>query len=342
MEKADLIAKVENYLPPEKTRSVAEASDFSAECHEGQLRLSGEPYFQHPLHTAMVLAGLKLDATCICAALLHDVIEDCGVTQQELDRRFGVDVRQLVDGVSKLSKLELQTLSPQDAGGNGSSDSAAQAENLRKMLVSMAEDIRVVLIKLADRLHNMQTLRFLPRERQLRNARETLDIYAPLAHRLGMAEIKWQLEDLSFRYLQPERYKEVSKLLTHKREERERYVASVTKSLRDQLLETGIEADVTGRPKHIYSIHKKMVKYAAQGKEFNQIYDLFALRVLVDEVKDCYAALGVIHSVWHPVPGQFDDYIANPRPNKYQSLHTTVMGAKGLPLEVQIRTYDMH
>ncbi|MFQ5872733.1 MAG: RelA/SpoT family protein [Dehalococcoidia bacterium] len=342
MDKSNLIVKVRSYLPPEKTGLVEEAVDFSAACHEGQLRLSGEPYFQHPLHTAMVLAGLKLDATCISAALLHDVIEDCGVSQDELEERFGGEVRRLVDGVSKLSKLELQALRRPDGRDDGTDDSLAKAENLRKMLVAMAEDVRVVLIKLADRLHNMQTLRSLPRERQLRNARETLDIYAPLAHRLGMADIKWRLEDLSFQYLQPEQYRQVSRLITHRREERERYIAQVTKTLQKALGDAGIEAEVTGRPKHIYSVHKKIQKYAAQGKEFDQILDLFALRVLVNQVKDCYAALGVAHSVWHPVPAQFDDYIANPRPNNYQSLHTSVMGTGGVPLEVQIRTYDMH
>ncbi len=342
MDKTDLITRAEKYLPTEKVAVIEAASDFSAECHEGQFRLSGEPYFQHPLRTAITLSDLKLDTTCICAALLHDVMEDCGVTREELDERFGMEIQRLVDGVTKLTRLEIQSMRPAFSGDNGVSHSITQAENLRKMLVAMAEDVRVVIIKLADRLHNMQTLRFLPRERQLRNARETLDIFAPLAHRLGMAEIKWQLEDLSFRYLQPQRYKEVSKLLTHKRQERERFISSLTKTVKTALAAAGIDAQVTGRPKHIYSIHKKMEKYSAQGKEFDQIYDLLALRVLVDKVADCYAALGVVHSLWHPVPGEFDDYIANPRPNNYQSLHTSVMGRGGVPLEVQIRTYEMH
>ena len=342
MDKTDLIIRAEKYLPTEKVAVIEAASDFSAECHEGQFRLSGEPYFQHPLRTAITLSDLKLDTTCICAALLHDVMEDCGVTREELDERFGMEIQRLVDGVTKLTRLEIQSMRPAFSGDNGVSHSITQAENLRKMLVAMAEDVRVVIIKLADRLHNMQTLRFLPRERQLRNARETLDIFAPLAHRLGMAEIKWQLEDLSFRYLQPQRYKEVSKLLTHKRQERERFISSLTKTVKSALAAAGIDAQVTGRPKHIYSIHKKMEKYSAQGKEFDQIYDLLALRVLVDKMADCYAALGVVHSLWHPVPGEFDDYIANPRPNNYQSLHTSVMGRGGVPLEVQIRTYEMH
>lgn len=342
MDKTDLISRVGQYLPREKTDFIGEVYDFSAECHDGQFRLSGEPYLQHPLHTAMLMADLKLDAACVAAALLHDVMEDCGVSPKELDQKFGPDVRRLVDGVSKLTKLELQALRPTNGGNARTDDSTDQAENLRKMLVAMAEDIRVVLIKLADRLHNMQTLKALPRERQLRNARETLDIYAPLAHRLGMAELKWQLEDLSFRYLQPERYREISRLLTQRRDERERYIALVTRTLREALDSAGIQADITGRAKHIYSIHKKMEKYAAQGKEFNQIYDLFALRVLVDKLQDCYSALGVAHGLWHHIPGQFDDYIANPRENSYQSLHTTVMGIRGVPLEIQIRTHEMH
>ncbi|MEE9198507.1 MAG: bifunctional (p)ppGpp synthetase/guanosine-3',5'-bis(diphosphate) 3'-pyrophosphohydrolase [Dehalococcoidia bacterium] len=342
MEKADLIAKVGKYLPPDKTSFIEEAYDFAAKCHDGQFRLSGERFIGHPLSTADLLADLKLDATCIVGALLHDVVEDCGISLEELKRRFGPEVRRLVDGVSKLTRLELQAMGRDNGTDDGAYDSTTQAENIRKMLVAMAEDIRVVLIKLADRLHNMQTLNFLPRERQLRNARETLDIYAPLAHRLGMAEIKWQLEDLAFRYLQPEEYREISRLLTQKRGERERYIAQVTRTLQEALHKVEIEAEVTGRAKHIYSIHKKMGKYIAQGKEFNQIYDLFALRVLVEGIQDCYAALGVIHNVWHPIPGQFDDYIANPRENSYQSLHTTVMGIRGVPLEIQIRTYEMH
>ena len=342
MDKTDLIVKVGKYLPPEKTVLIEEVYNFSAKCHEGQLRLSGEPFLQHPLRTATLLADMKLDATCISAALLHDVIEDCGVSSSELEKRFGPETRRLVDGVSKLSKLELQAMGRTSGSPNGSDDSMVQAENLRKMLLAMAEDIRVVLIKLADRLHNMQTLRFLPRERQLKNARETLDIYAPLAHRLGMAEIKWQLEDLAFRYLQPEHYSAISKLLTQKRAERERYIAQLTRTLREALDTAGVNAEVTGRAKHIYSIYQKMEKYAAQGKEVNQIYDLFAVRVLVEKVQDCYAALGIAHSMWHPIPGQFDDYIATPRENSYQCLHTTVMGTGGVPLEIQIRTYEMH
>ncbi|MCH8089177.1 MAG: bifunctional (p)ppGpp synthetase/guanosine-3',5'-bis(diphosphate) 3'-pyrophosphohydrolase [Chloroflexi bacterium] len=344
MNKVDLISRISEYLPSDRVEFVATAYDYSAQCHEGQYRLSGEPYLQHPLYAAMQLAKLKLDATCIASALLHDVMEDCDVSLEELEKRFGPEVGMLVNGVSKLTRLELQAIYP-NSGSNGNvHDSTAQAENLRKMLVAMAQDIRVVLIKLVDRHHNMRTLKFLPRERQLRIARETLDIYAPLADRLGMADLKWQLEDLSFRTLQPDRYREITRLITQRRGMRERYVAQVTRVLTEALGKAGVKANVTGRPKHIYSIHQKMNRYAEQGKEFDQIYDLFALRVLVDRdrVQDCYAALGVVHGLWRPIPGQFDDYVANPRENGYQSLHTTVMTGGGVPLEIQIRTSEMH
>lgn len=340
MTKEKLLTSLQRYLPGERVGFVAEAYDFAELSHEGQVRRSGEPYIHHPLSTALHLADLKLDANCIAAALLHDVLEDCDVSPEELDEKFGSEVTRLVDGVSKLTRLEL--LAIRRDNGHRMDDPATQAENLRKMLVAMAQDIRVVLIKLADRLHNMTTLRALPRQRQLNIARETLDIYAPLAHRLGMADLKWKLEDLAFRVLQPDRYREISRLLTQKREKRERYVAQVTRLLKAALDDAGIEADVTGRPKHIYSIHRKMARYAAQGKEFDQIHDLFALRVLVDKVVDCYATLGITHGIWHPIPGQFDDYIANPRENSYQSLHTSVIAEYGVPMEIQIRTYEMH
>lgn len=340
MTKEKLLTSLERYLPEDRVGFVGDAYDFAELSHEGQVRRSGEPYIQHPLSTALHLADLKLDANCIAAALLHDVLEDCDVSPEDLDDKFGPEVTRLVDGVSKLTRLEL--LAIRRDNGHGMDDSATQAENLRKMLVAMAQDIRVVLIKLADRLHNMSTLRALPRQRQLNIARETLDIYAPLAHRLGMADLKWKLEDLAFRVLQPDRYREISRLLTQKREKRERYVSQVTRLLKSALDDAGIEADVTGRPKHIYSIHRKMARYAAQGKEFDQIHDLFALRVLVDKVVDCYATLGITHGLWHPIPGQFDDYIANPRENSYQSLHTSVIAEDGVPMEIQIRTHEMH
>ena len=327
-------------MPEDRIGFVSDAYDFAELSHRGQVRKSGEPYIQHPLSIALHLSDLKLDSNCIAAALLHDVIEDCDVTPEQLDARFGPEVTRLVDGVSKLTRLELMAI--RRSNGHNIDDSATQAENLRKMLVAMAQDIRVVLIKLADRLHNMSTLRALPRQRQLNIARETLDIYAPLAHRLGMADLKWKLEDLAFRVLQPDRYREISRLLTQKRAKRERYVSQVTHLLKSALDDAGIEAEVTGRPKHIYSIHRKMAKYAAQGKEFDQIHDLFALRVLVKQVADCYGALGISHALWHPIPGQFDDYIANPRENSYQSLHTSVIAQGGVPMEVQIRTFEMH
>ena len=327
-------------MPEDRIGFVSDAYDFAELSHRGQVRKSGEPYIQHPLSIALHLSDLKLDSNCIAAALLHDVIEDCDVTPDQLDARFGPEVTRLVDGVSKLTRLELMAI--RRSNGHNIDDSATQAENLRKMLVAMAQDIRVVLIKLADRLHNMSTLRALPRQRQLNIARETLDIYAPLAHRLGMADLKWKLEDLAFRVLQPDRYREISRLLTQKRAKRERYVSQVTHLLKSALDDAGIEAEVTGRPKHIYSIHRKMAKYAAQGKEFDQIHDLFALRVLVKQVADCYGALGISHALWHPIPGQFDDYIANPRENSYQSLHTSVIAQGGVPMEVQIRTFEMH
>ena len=327
-------------MPEDRIGFVSDAYDFAELSHRGQVRKSGEPYIQHPLSIALHLSDLKLDSNCIAAALLHDVIEDCDVTPEQLDSRFGPEVTKLVDGVSKLTRLELMAI--RRSNGHNIDDSATQAENLRKMLVAMAQDIRVVLIKLADRLHNMSTLRALPRQRQLNIARETLDIYAPLAHRLGMADLKWKLEDLAFRVLQPDRYREISRLLTQKRAKRERYVSQVTHLLKSALDDAGIKAEVTGRPKHIYSIHRKMAKYAAQGKEFDQIHDLFALRVLVKQVGDCYGALGISHALWHPMPGQFDDYIANPRENSYQSLHTSVIAQGGVPMEVQIRTFEMH
>jgi GTP pyrophosphokinase len=318
---------------------VEDALEYARELHSGQTRLSGDPYIDHPVSAAKYLADLSLDGNTIAAALLHDVVEDCGVSVDELRMRFGPEVATLVDGVTKLTKLDLRSLE-ESASRPQSSD--GQAESLRKMLVAMAEDIRVVLIKLADRLHNMQTLEALPPHRRIAIAQETLDIYAPLAHRLGMGEIKWQLEDLSFRYLQPVEYKSISKLLAAKRQEREAYVQQVTDVLKRELARANFTAEVTGRPKHIFSINKKAQTYEGMGKQLGDIYDLFAVRVLVANVQDCYGVLGVVHSLWRPVPGQFDDYIANPKENGYQSLHTTVRAIGGLPVEVQVRTHDMH
>ena len=339
----ELLTRVQSYLPEDKVALVEEAYRFAAKCHNGQTRMSGGPYIGHPLQAAIVLADLHLDVTTIVAALLHDVIEDCGVTYESLELSFGDDVAKLVDGVTKLTRMNLKFSGDGDSKGATSfHDDGLKAESLRKMLVSMAEDIRVVLIKLADRLHNMRTLKSLPPDRRMAIAQETLEIYTPLAHRLGIWDIKWRLEDLAFRFLESDKYREISKLLAAKRKTRESYIAKVSETLQGGLVEAGLDAQVIGRPKSIYSIYRKIQNYAAQGKELRQIYDLYALRVLVNTKADCYSAMGVVHNQWHPMPGQFDDYIGNPKDNMYQALHTTVMCAGGMPLEVQIRTYDMH
>ena len=338
-----LIDRVVTYLPEEAADAVERAYAYADECHDGQHRKSGEPYIAHPLETALFLADLHLDDQTIVAALLHDVVEDCGVSLEEIERRFGPGVSKLVDGVTKLTRMDSRLHDPSELIPELPDDpDNLYAENLRKMLVSMAEDIRVVLIKLADRLHNMQTLDALPEEKRRRIAQETLDIYSPLAHRLGIYEIKWRLDDLSFRHLDEQKYREISKILAAKRDEREAYVENVAAMLREELEKYGIKGEVVGRPKGIYSTYLKMQKYESQGKELRDIYDLFALRVLVDTNADCYKALGVVHQVWHPVPGQFDDYIANPKENLYQALHTTVICEGGTPLEVQIKTYELH
>ena len=338
-ELAELLIKAGSYLPTGRTQLLQDAFDFAAAKHEGQKRLSGDPYIEHPLQTSLFLADLRQDAATLAAALLHDVIEDCHVPREELAQRFGPDVARLVDGVTKLARLD--ALAPAD-GGTGADDGATRAESIRKMLLAMAEDIRVVLIKLADRLHNMRSLEVHPLHRRKAIAQETLDIYAPLAHRLGIWEIKWQLEDLAFRHVHEETYRDIARLLAKGRQARERYLAQQAEVLRRALAGNGIQAEVKGRPKSIYSIYQKMGKYAEQGKDFGQIYDLYALRVLVDSHADCYNALGVVHSLWRPIPGQFDDYIANPKENLYQSLHTAVMCEGATPLEAQIRTWEMH
>ncbi|MBM3935088.1 MAG: bifunctional (p)ppGpp synthetase/guanosine-3',5'-bis(diphosphate) 3'-pyrophosphohydrolase [SAR202 cluster bacterium] len=339
-----LISKAAEYLPEDRMKIVKEAYEYAAKAHDGQMRKSGEPFIEHPLQTALYLAQLKLDPNALAAALLHDVMEDCHVPKEELAKKFGDDVARLVDGVTKLTKTEL--LAAEHGLGMSTTrtpdDNMARAASLRKMLMSLAEDIRVVLIKLADRLHNMRTLKWMPEEKRKIIAQETLDIYAPLAHRLGIWEIKWQLEDLAFQHLNPEAYKEISKMLSTKRVEREKYIDRVRMMLEEELEKAGIEAEVYGRPKHIYSIYKKAQSYATKNRTIGDIYDLFALRVLVERVQDCYAALGVIHSKWRPLPGQFDDYIANPKDNLYQSLHTAVLCEDALPVEVQIRTHEMH
>ena len=337
-----LLDRALNYLPADKMDLVADAYRFAEKAHQGQTRLSGEPFVEHPLQTALYLAELRLDSSALAAALLHDVMEDCGVGFEELNDQFGEEVAKLVDGVTKLTKTELIAEEREAILRSGSDDGLAQAESLRKMLTYMAEDIRVVLIKLADRLHNMRTLEALPEDRRLSIAQETLDIYAPLAHRLGIWEIKWRLEDLAFQHINTEAYHDISKLLSVKRAEREDYIQRVISLLQGELEMAGIEAEVTGRPKHIYSIYKKTQVYALQNKEVGDIYDLFALRVLVEKVQDCYQAMGVVHGKWHPLPGQFDDYIANPKDNLYQSLHTSALCEGASPVEVQIRTHEMH
>ena len=337
-----LLATAREYLPADRIGPIEEAYAFAEKAHSGQTRKSGEPFVEHPLETAIYLAELRLDGNALAAALLHDVMEDCGVPFEELEERFGQEVAKLVDGVTKLTKTEMLANERGHGLLGGSDDDLAQAVSLRKMLMSMAEDIRVVLIKLADRLHNMRTLNALPEDRRIAIARETLEIYAPLAHRLGIWEIKWRLEDLSFQHLNPDAYRDISKLLSSKRTEREEYVQRVQGLLEEELDAAGISAEITGRPKHIYSIHKKIQKYAAEKKGGGEIYDLFALRVLVNEVKECYAALGVVHSRWRPLPGQFDDYIANPKDNLYESLHTAVLCEDASPVEIQIRTHEMH
>jgi len=334
-----LLERAGKYLPPEKLMLVSAAFDYAASAHQGQLRKSGDPYLEHPFQVALTLAEQQLDATTLAAALLHDVTEDCGITLKQIEEKFGPDVARLVDGVSKLSKLALPLPGelPQRP-----SVREQQAENLRKMLVAMAEDLRVVFIKLADRLHNMRTLDALPSERQKAIARETLEIYAPLAHRLGIWEIKWQLEDLAFHYIEPRKYSQIAKLVANRRTEREEIVSGVMQILRNEFERLGLKADISGRPKHLYSISQKIERYAAQGRQFDEIYDLLAVRVLVDTIPECYAAMGTVHNLWHPIPGAFDDYIANAKPNGYQSLHTAVLFKGTTPLEIQIRTREMH
>ena len=329
-----LIEKIRDYLPPKKVALVEEAYRFAEEAHRGQVRLSGEPYLEHPLHTALILAELQLDASSLAAALLHDIPEDCGIPVSDIEAKFGSEIGKLVNGVTKLSKV------PWPVAKAAATD--VQAENLRKMLVAMAEDLRVVYIKLADRLHNMRTLDALSPERQRRISEETVEIYAPLASRLGIWELKWQLEDLSFRYIEPEKYHRVARLVSSRRAQRESFISKVTGILKKEFGKASLRAEISGRPKHIYSIHQKVERYDTQGKRFDDIHDLLALRVLVSTIPDCYAAVGIIHSLWRPLHEAFDDYIANPKPNGYQSLHTAVMALGTTPLEVQIRTRGMH
>ena len=306
---------------------IKRAYEYAKDKHKDQLRRSGEPYIIHPIQVAYILSTLGLDHSTICAALLHDVIEDTDVTLEDIAKEFSPEIAEMVDGVTKLSKL------------NYTSEQEQQVENYRKMFLAMGKDIRVILIKLADRLHNMRTLKYLTRDRQIANARETMDLYAPLANRLGMYSLKWELEDLSFKYLYPEDYRELVEGIDKKREERLKFIDQIMQEIKVELKKQKIVAEITGRAKHLYSIYRKMQR---DNKTLDQIYDLFALRIIVNSVKDCYAALGVVHELYNPMPGRFKDYISVPKPNMYQSLHTTLIGPKGTPFEVQIRTWDMH
>lgn len=325
---SELLARVEKYHPADSLELVKKSYEFAQKAHEGQFRESGEPYFVHPLTVAETLAELQLDAATIAAGFLHDTVEDCeGVTLEVLAKEFGQEIAQLVDGVTKLEKLQF------------TSREERQAESLRKMILAMSKDVRVVLIKLADRLNNMRTLRFSAPNKQKRIAQETLDIYAPLAHRLGVYKIKQELEDICLRYLDPEGYQMLIQKVGLKRAEREEAIRFVIQLLSTKIEELGIHYEIDGRPKHFYSIYKKMV---LQNKPFEQIFDLIAIRVLVDTIPDCYAVLGLVHTLWKQVPNRFKDYISTPKANMYQSLHTTVVGQNGMPFEVQIRTWEMH
>ena len=324
----ELISSVQKYHPSTDISMIEKAYRIARDAHEGQVRKSGEPYIIHPLCVGIILADLELDKETIVAGLLHDVVEDTVMTTEEITQEFGAEVALLVDGVTKLGQL------------NYSADKVeVQAENLRKMFLAMAKDIRVILIKLADRLHNMRTLKYMPPHKQKEKARETMDIYAPIAQRLGISKVKIELDDLSLKYLEPEVYYDLVEKINLRRSEREAFVSEIVNGVRDQIENAGIHAQIDGRVKHFFSIYKKMVN---QDKTLDQIYDLFAVRIIVDTVKDCYASLGIIHEMYKPIPGRFKDYIAMPKPNMYQSLHTTLIGPNGQPFEIQIRTFEMH
>ena len=334
----DLISRVRRYHPSDDISMIEKAYKIAYAAHEGQVRKSGEPYIIHPLCVAIILADLELDKETIEAGLLHDVVEDTIMTEEEIEKEFGPDVALLVDGVTKLQQINF----PSDKG-NGDNKTAdqqeMQAENLRKMFLAMAKDIRVIMIKLADRLHNMRTLKYQPPAKQQKIARETMEIYAPIAQRLGISKIKVELDDLSLKYLEPDVYYDLVDKIAVRRSEREEYIQQIVDEVTEHMKNAGIKSQIDGRVKHFFRIYKKMKN---QSKTLDQIYDLFAVRIIVDSVKDCYAALGVIHEMYKPIPGRFKDYIAMPKPNMYQSLHTTVIGSSGQPFEIQIRTMEMH
>ena len=323
----DVIENQQKLRPDADVKLIKKAYEFAKSNHGEQLRVSGEPYMIHPVNVAYILSTLEMDDETICAALLHDVIEDTDKTYEDIEKEFGESIANMVSGVTKLGQFRYETAQEQ------------QVENYRKMFLAMGKDIRVILIKLADRLHNMRTLKYLSRDRQIANAKETMDLYAPLANRLGIYSLKWELEDLSFKYLYPTEYHEIVAGLDKKREERLEFIRKIKETIELKIKEEGIEAEVTGRAKHLYSIYRKMQR---DNKDLDQIYDLFALRILVNSVKDCYAVLGIVHEMYTPMPGRFKDYIAVPKKNLYQSIHTTLIGTNGTPFEVQIRTWEMH